>query len=155
MRNLMKLVLFLSLAASCGGGAVANQTDGFVGPWTFTSGTLMPVCLGGVSVPNFDLTGLPVAFTKVDDSTIKLVSGTAGCEVTFKVSGATATASPANQTCELALGGALTGMPITVNNWTLTISGDRIDSTLAGSVVVCMATGPGVLMRGLPDGGTD
>jgi hypothetical protein len=152
MRTLFKLAAVLALAASCGSSSAPPKTDDFVGPWTFTSGTLAPMCGGAFMVPPFQLAGLTVGFTKVDASTIKLVSGTAGCEVRFKVTGATA-AAEAGQTCTLDLGGALMTQAIAVNKWTLKLSGDQIDSDLAGTVVICMASGSGVLKRGVLDGG--
>jgi hypothetical protein len=142
--------LTLSTAA-CGGGSAAPQTDSFVGPWTFTSGMLTPACGGGVTVPPFPLAGLSVVFTKVDDSTISLTAGTAGCTVKFTVSGSTATAA-AGQTCTLDVAIAA-GMPIMINKWTLKLSGDQIDSDISGAVLICTATGTGTLTRGAPDAG--
>jgi hypothetical protein len=145
-------IVMLGAAASCSSGSGAPQTDGFVGAWTFTSGMITPNCGAGLTVPPFSLAGLPVVFTKLDDSTIQLQTGNAGCMVKFKVSGATASAE-AGSTCMLDVGGALGPQNISINTWTLALSGDRIDSNLSGGVIVCTAMGSGVLMRGAGDAG--
>jgi hypothetical protein len=139
----------LTLAPSCGGGG-ANQTDKFVGPWTFASGTLVPMCpIAGV--PNFNLMGLPVTFQKVDASTISLMLN-AGCIVSFKVSGNKATVE-AKQTCSLDTGSALGTVSVAITTWSLTLTGDHIDSSLSGTASFCTAMGTAVLVRGTPDAG--
>jgi hypothetical protein len=143
------VVLALAVAPSCGGGG-GDQTAKFVGAWTFTSGSLTPVCLVP-GVPPFDLTGLNVTFTKIDDSTISLMIN-AFCDVHFHVSGNSATAV-ANQTCSLDLGGALMMQTVNVTKWTLSLSGDHIDNVIAGSVAICTASGTAVLARGTSDAG--
>src|SRR6266851_5698675 len=98
---LASLVLFaLAAAPSCGGGG--DQTTKFTGAWTFASGSLTPLCLGMPLSP-FDLTGLNVTFTKIDDTTISLMIN-AGCNVHFHVSGNSASVA-AMQTCSLDIGG--------------------------------------------------
>src|SRR5262252_4715004 len=93
------VLLSSTFAASCGGGG--DQTAKFVGPWTFSSGSLMPMCpIAGV--PTFNLMGLNVTFQKVDNATISLMLNT-GCAVKFTVSGNKATA-PSGQSCALDLG---------------------------------------------------
>jgi hypothetical protein len=141
------LVLALTVMPSCGGGA-GDQTTKFLGTWTFTSGQLTPTC-ALITTP-FSLTGLPVVFTKVDDSTISLGLGTA-CAVKFKVAGAKATVEP-QQTCTLDVG-ALGPQTVAIDKWTLSLSGDQIDNDIAGSILICTASGTAVLMRGGPDGG--
>jgi hypothetical protein len=146
------LVLGLACGAACGG-SDAPKTDQFVGPWTFTSGTLAPTCVGGITVPPFTLVGLTMVLTKVDDSTVSLTAGSAGCTVKFKVSGGTASAEP-KQTCTLDVGGALMTQMIVVNSWTLKLAGsDRLDSDIKGAASICSVAGSGVLMRGAPDAG--
>jgi len=139
----------LLLAPACGGGGGGDQTTKFVGTWTFSSGELTPTC-SFISTP-FMLTGISVMFAKIDDSTISLVIGTA-CTVKFKVSGGKGTVEP-KQTCTLAVG-ALGPQAVAIDTWTLALSGDRIDNTIAGSISICQASGTAVLTRGAPDGGT-
>jgi hypothetical protein len=146
------LALALSIAAlatpSCGGGAAGDQTTSFLGPWTFASGALTPMCaFAGLSA--LDLTGGPVLLEKVDDSTL---SGTLNstCIIKFHVSGNRATAAP-GQSCTFDLG-ALGPQPIQITTWTLTLAGDRIDCTIVGSAAGCTAMGTGVLAR---DAATD
>jgi hypothetical protein len=150
--------LVTSVVAACGvgcGGGSGDQTTGFVGDWTFSSGSLAATCTGIQSPSPFDLTGLGVTFAKVDDATISLTAGTAGCIVDFGVSGDAATVKP-NQKCTLALGKAFGNQTVAVTTWTLTRTGDRIDTTVMGAVLFCTASGTGVLVRGgLDAGATD
>src|SRR6185503_8764079 len=144
------VAVVLALAAC--GGAGPDEATKFAGPWTFESGELTPMCMMPFPTPPpFPLKGLTVTLTKVDNSTIRLEAGTAGCKVTFKVSGDKAT-STSGQSCMLEVGtfGAQT---IKVDAWTLMLSGDRIESTTAGFVLVCMVSGSGVLAPGAPDAG--
>ena len=146
----MAASLVASLAApSCGGGA-GDQTAKFVGTWTFSSGELQPTC-ALITTP-FSLAGLTVMFAKVDDSTISLGIGMA-CTVNFKVSGDKATVEPM-QTCTLDIA-ELGPVAVAINAWALTLSGDSIDNTIAGSVAVCTASGTAVLVRGAGDGGAN
>jgi hypothetical protein len=152
MNRALAGALALAAIASCGGGSTGDQATKFTGPWTFTSGELTPVCIGGIAVSPFSLAGLGVVFEKVDDSTIKLTAGTSGCEVKFKVSGNTATAEKGS-TCALDLGPPLGPQTIMIAKWTLKLSGERIDNDISGAVSLCMASGTGVMMKGAPDGG--
>lgn len=140
------------VAPSCGSGGGGDQTTKFAGAWTFQSGSLTPVCLLP-GVPPFDLTGLNVTFTKVDDATISLMINTA-CNVHFHVSGNSATVA-AMQTCSLDVGGALGMQTVSIMTWTLTLSGDQIENVIAGSVAsgLCSASGTAVLVRGTSDAG--
>ena len=140
------LLVFTTLALAACGGSSTDQTTGFLGTWTFSSGKLTPNCIAITASP-FDLTGLSVVFAKVDDSTISLTAGTAGCTVEFGVAGDNATVKP-NQTCTLALGGAFGNQKITVTSWTLARSGDRIDTNVSSQVPLCTVSGSGVLVRG-------
>jgi hypothetical protein len=141
-------LLSLATAPSCGGSS-GDQTAPFVGPWTFSSGTLMPMC--PIAVNNFNLTGLNVTFQKVDNSTISLMLN-AGCAVKFKVSGSKATVE-ANQTCTLDAGAPLNMVSIAIKTWTLSLVGDHIDNTISGSASLCTAMGTATLVRGVTDGG--
>jgi hypothetical protein len=154
MKDALPLALLAALAAapSCGGGDGGDQTAKFVGAWTFQSGELTPVCVIGALMP-FSLAGLNVSFTKIDASTLSLMIN-AACNVHFHVNGSKATVA-ANQTCTLDVGGAFGMQMVGIKTWTLTLSGDHIDNTIAGNVAgdVCTATGTGVLVRGTSDAG--
>ena len=79
-------------SSGCGSsGATGDPAAAFAGNWTFDSGSIMPACTG-VNIAAVNLTGVPVAITKVDTTHVKLTT-TAGitCDVNFSVSGATAT----------------------------------------------------------------
>jgi hypothetical protein len=154
-RSRFALVFALALSSaalstpSCGGGAGGDQTASFVGSWAFASGALTPMCpIAGLSP--LDLTGGPVLLERVDDTTL---SGTLSptCVIKFHASGNRATVEP-NQTCTFDLGAPLGPQAIQIMTWTLTLAGDQIDCTIAGSVNVCTAMGTGVLAR---DGSTD
>jgi hypothetical protein len=146
----LPLVLSLALAACGGGGTPTDQTAGFVGVWTFSSGSLAATCTGIPAPAPFELTGLSVTFAKVDDSTISLTAGSAGCTVDFGVTGDIAKAKP-NQTCVLALGKSFGNQTVAVQTWMLTRTGDRIDSNVTGAVLFCSVSGTGVLTRGSLD----
>jgi phosphotransferase system glucose/maltose/N-acetylglucosamine-specific IIC component len=141
-------ILFVAtLAAGCG--SSASSSDGaskFAGSWTFNPGTAM--CTS--SALSFPVTGLAVTIAKVDATNITLSAGT-GCSITFKVSGATATAD-AGQSCTLdSQAGPQT---IMVSSWTLVISGDHITNTAAGTATICPLTVTGTLVKATPDGGS-
>jgi len=147
---LFVLALAVALTPSCGGGSGGDQTTKFTGAWTFQSGSLTPICpIPGLSP--FDLTGLNVTFTKVDDATISLTINSA-CDLHFRAAGATATVLP-NQTCTLDLGGALGPQAVAIKSWTLTVKGEEIDCTISGSASLCTASGSAVLVRGTTDAG--
>jgi hypothetical protein len=150
LRSRVGLVLVVGLsfaalaASSCGGGGGGDQAAKFVGAWTFASGALTPMC----PVPGLqplDLTGGPVVFEKVDDATLSATFN-ATCNITFRASGNTAMAAP-GQSCTLDLGAPLGPQTIQITTWTLTLAGDRINCTIAGSGSVCTAMGTGVLAR--------
>jgi hypothetical protein len=153
----LALVVSLALGAlvlsSCGGNS-GDQTTSFVGPWTFSSGTLTPNCpiLGASAPPNFDLAGLNVTFAKVDDTTIRLTLNVS-CVVNFNVSGGKGTVA-ANQACALDVP-KLGMVSVAITSWTLTLTNDHIDCTIAGSAEsnLCTAIGTATLVRGTTDGG--
>ena len=155
------LGLALAFVGACGGVAVvghgADAARNFVGTWTFESGMLTPAC-PMIMPPPFSLVGLSVRIAEVDDKTITVQAGSARCSVTFAVDGNVARALP-DQHCELDTGALLGVQNIAVTSWTLTRAGERITSTTSGAVVICAATGSGVLVPQwsieAPDGGAD
>jgi hypothetical protein len=154
MKKALLLVSLAALAAapSCGGGSPAPQTDKFVGVWTFQSGMLTPMCpIAGVMPVS--LVGLPVTFAQLDSTTLSLTLN-ASCVIHLKVNGATATVAAA-QTCSFDVAG-LGPTAVDITTWTLALSGDHIDNTIAGQVMAgfCTASGTGVLVRGTGDAGT-
>jgi hypothetical protein len=155
MRRALKMILATApmlavFTAGCGGGGGGAGTDKFVGSWTFESGMLTPACQA-IQVAPFALQGLSVSISKVDAGTISLEAGTAGCTVQFSVSGDTASAKP-GQMCTLNVAG-LGPQSVGITSWTLALNGDRIDSTTSGMVLICTASGSGVLVRTSADGG--
>jgi hypothetical protein len=143
---------FAALAApSCGGGGGGDQTTKFVGSWAFAAGSLTPMC-GIPGLAPFDLTGGPVLLERVDDSTLSATLNPT-CIIKFHASGDKATVA-SGQTCTLDLGAPLGPQPIQITTWTLTLAGNSIDCTIAGSASICTAMGTGVLARdGTTDGG--
>ena len=149
-------VALLLGCGSSGGNGGGNPADAFVGGWTFDAGSIMPMC-SGVNIGAIDLTGVGVALTKVDATHVQLVSTTGiMCDVTFTASGSTATVA-ANQSCTLTVQGTV--VTINITSWTLMLSGDTIDSSMAGtatiSIVSCAPTSTGTLTRPASDAGTD
>jgi hypothetical protein len=130
------------------GGGSSGDADAFVGNWGFTSGSIEPNCTG-VTLATVDLTGATVAITKVDGSHIHgMVSGSITCDVTFAVSGSTATAA-AGSTCMVSAGN-LGSVAASITSWTLTVSGTTIQTSLMGTVsslVTCMPSGSGTLTK--------
>jgi hypothetical protein len=138
-------------ACSSGGGDDAMK---FAGTWTFSSGQLAATCPAPLMPDPFDLKGLSVSISKVSNSAIDLVAGSAAkCTVHLNVSGNKATATPANQTCKLDVGGALGEQTLIVKSWTLDWAAGHLSSTTSATVLLCMLDGSGVLMPGGPDGG--
>jgi hypothetical protein len=142
----------MAAACSSGGGDDAAK---FAGPWTFASGQLAATCPAPFPTPApFDLKGLSVSISRVNNGAIDLVAGSAAkCTVHFTVSGDKATASPVNQLCKLDVGGALGEQTLTVKTWTLDWAAERLTSTTSALVLGCMLDGSGVLSPGGPDGG--
>jgi hypothetical protein len=149
--SLFALALAAGPACSSSSGPSGDQTTKFSGAWTFASGQLAPTCSIAAGLPPFALTGLPVIFTKIDDTTISLKINTT-CDVHFHVSGDSGTVL-ANQTCALDLGGVLGMQNIMVTKWTLALAGDHIDCAITGMASFCSAAGTGVLVRGTVDAG--
>jgi hypothetical protein len=154
-RSRFGLVLVFALAVlatpSCGeSGGGGDQTAPFLGTWAFASGALTPTCPIPGLAP-LDLTGGPVLLEKVDDSTLSATLNST-CVLKFRASGNTATVLP-NQTCTLDLGAPIGPQPIQIMTWTLTIAGDQLNCTIAGSASVCTAMGTGVLARTSTTGG--
>jgi hypothetical protein len=148
------LAMMASLAACSSGGG--DDAAKFVGPWTFASAQLAATCPAPFPTPApFNLKGLSVSISRVNNGAIDLVAGTAAkCTVHFNVSGNKATASPVDQLCKLDVGGALGEQTLTVKTWTLDWAADRLTSTTSAVVLGCMLAGTGgVLVPGGPDGG--
>jgi hypothetical protein len=146
------VALALAAASACSSaGPSGDQTTKFSGAWTFASGQLAPTCSIAAGLPPFDLAGLDVTFTKIDDATISLTIN-ATCDVHFHVSGDSGTVL-ANQTCALDLGGVLGMQNIMVTKWTLALAGDQIDCAITGQASFCSAAGTGVLVRRTADAG--
>ena len=153
------LAVAFILGCGSGGGSGGDPAAAFAGTWTFDSGSITPACTG-VTIPPVDLTGLSTVLTRKDGTHIGLVS-TSGivCNVTFNVSGSTATAA-SGQTCTLdvgTVGGIDVGtVTVAISSWTLSLSSDTLTSTMSGTasvvVVSCTPTSSGTLSR---SGGTD
>jgi hypothetical protein len=133
------------LASGCSGSSGSDEASKFVGTWTFDSGAVTPSCPQLGNVPPIDLTGQTGAISKTDNTHIKVQVGNS-CIVTFAVSGSTAAAS-SGQTCTLnTTAGA---QSLSINSWTLTLSGSMISTQLAGSALLgqCTVTGTGMLTQ--------
>ncbi|HVZ73551.1 MAG TPA: hypothetical protein VHJ20_14330 [Polyangia bacterium] len=154
--KLLAALTLVSFVGACGGNSLGgDQAAKFAGAWKFSGGTLTPTCGQGLNVPAFALTNLTVTFSKVDDSTIQVVTGNAGCALKFTVSGNVATAT-AGQTCTLDTGTALGVQTVSVTSWTLTYAGtETITTNISAAIAFCTATGMGVLTPAPSDGGAD
>jgi hypothetical protein len=151
LRTWVALLAIVSAVSAAGcdddeGGGGGNADD-FVGNWTFSSGMIDPGCTT-VTVPPVDLTGATLAVTKVDGSRVRgVVSTGINCDVTFSVSGSTATAA-AGSTCMVMASGLTVVANIT--SWTLTLSGTNLSSSLMGtinSLITCTPSGSGTLSK--------
>jgi hypothetical protein len=164
LNSLRITAVALALAGGCsssGGGSGGVTADNYVGNWTFQSGSIVPNCSGGISVPTIDLTGDTVAITKVDATHVAAMIGGGGgaaapvmCNVTFTVDGSTAKAN-SGSTCAINDNGI--AATVTVTSWTLTLSGNQIDMSMAGtasvSILTCAPTSTGTLTRSSSDAG--
>jgi hypothetical protein len=140
----------LALSA-CGGsslGGSAVPADAFAGDWSFTSGSIMPMCSANVS--DIALQGNAATITKTDASHIKLLIATADvmCNVMFSVSGSTATIEAA-QTCMINADNQSATVDITT--WTLTSSAAGISMSMAGTanvvIITCNPTATGMMVK--------
>lgn len=105
----------------------------FIGTWSYTSGTLTATCTG-VAAQMVTLTG---DVTVTAGSAQDLIVADAYCTVTADVSGTTATATPAGQTCAITvpLDGASAMLMGTYSAFTFSSSDGKtghIEATLAG-----------------------
>ena len=158
----MTLGLFALGCGSSGAGGGSSDPAAFVATWTFTTGAIDPMCtgLGTETLSPFDLTGDTMTITPVDSTHVStMLTGTGVmCNVTFTVSGQIATAE-AGSTCAftVTIGGSSTAVVVDITSWTLTVSGDSLTMSMAGSakplsgVVSCTPMGTGTATR--PSGG--
>ncbi|HXT97208.1 MAG TPA: hypothetical protein VN853_12970 [Polyangia bacterium] len=153
------------LLAGCGssGSSGGDATAPFVGSWTYSSGSIQPMCnLQGI--PPFDLTGDTMTITKGTGSNTVATSLTGNgvmCNVNFTVSGDMATAM-SNQTCTVAVNAGALGtvsVLIHISTWTLTVSGNMLSMAMTGTasdstgVLSCNPTANGAATRAASDGG--
>jgi hypothetical protein len=156
------------LVLGCGSSSSNNNNGGdpskaFTGSWTFSSGSIQPVC--NVTVPAVDLTGDTMMITKVSDTEVSTTLNGTGlmCNVNFNISGTTATAV-AGQTCTVTesvmLGATPTNVTVLIHitNWTLNVSGNTLTIAMNGTaadstgLLTCSPTADGSATRA-GDGG--
>ena len=149
-----------ALGCSSSADVGSDPAAAFAGSWTFSTGMIDPMCSGGLSLTPFDLTGDTLTITRgTSTQVMTMLTGTGFmCDVTFNVSGTTATAE-ANQTCAftVAVGGTSTVVTVDISSWTLTVSGDNLTMSMTGSASIpplftCAPSGMGTATR-LADGG--
>jgi len=153
------------LLLGCGSNAVMTNSDpaaAFAGSWTFGSGSLQPNCTGsiGMMITPIDLTGDTMIITRVDATHVSttLMGGGVDCGINFTVNNGTATAE-SGQMCMVSVnvGGQPTAVPVTINTWTLTVSGNALSMSMTGSanpvIFTCTPTADGMATRA-GDGGT-
>ena len=153
----------LLVGCSSSGGGSGDQTAPFIGTWTYTSGSIVPMCSLGSSpltISNFDLTGDTMTVTKLSNTEVgTMLMGTGVmCDVKFTVSGTTATAE-AGQSCvvtvplNLGTGTMNIAVTIDISTWTLMVSGDTLTIAMTGSataesgLVTCAPTASGTATR--------
>ncbi len=144
-------------SSSISGGGGGDPAAAVAGSWTFTSGSIQPMCtptLGTVNDP-VDLTGDTLTIVRVDSThvTTSLMGNGLMCNVNFTVSGTTATAE-SGQTCAVTIpvGTTSTAVVIDISSWTLTVSGDTLTNAMAGTASVaglltCTPTADGMATR--------
>jgi hypothetical protein len=148
LRSLAVVVVVLAgLALGVTGCDDKGGADKFVGTWTY-AGAINANCIG-TPVDPIDLTGETVTITSTDSTHVSVALGTL-CTVTFNVDGSTATAA-AGQTCSFNIPG-IGPATVMITKWTLTVSGETVNSDFASSVLICTPSGTGTLTR-QPDGG--
>jgi hypothetical protein len=133
----------------------SNPAAAFAGSWTFGSGSIQPVC-SGITITPFDLTGDTMTITRVDDTHVAtmLMGNGVMCDVSFTVSGTTATAV-SGQTCAVTVNaGTLGNIPVTINitSWTMNVSGNSLTIAMNGTataagVLTCAPTADGMATR--------
>ena len=149
LRSLAVVVVALAgLSVGVAGCDDKGGADKFVGMWTY-AGAINPNCIG-TPVDPIDLTGETVTITSTDSTHVSVALGTL-CTVNFNVDGSTATAAP-NQMCSFNIPG-IGPASVTITKWTLTVSGETVNSDFASTVLICTPSGTGTLTR-RPDGGT-
>ncbi len=152
------------LLLGCGSNAVMTNSDpaaAFAGSWTFGSGSLQPMCGGlGASIAPIDLTGDTMTIFRVDATHVSTMLTGSGvmCDINFIVNNNTATAET-GQTCMVMVdvGGQSQSVPISINTWSLTVSGNTMSMSMTGAanavIFTCTPTADGMATR-VGDGGT-
>jgi hypothetical protein len=140
-------------SSSINGGGGGDPAAAVAGSWTFTSGSIQPMC--NLTIAAVDLTGDTMTIVRVDSThvTTSLMGNGLMCNVNFTVSGTTATAT-AGQTCVVTVpvGTTSTAVVIDISSWTLTISGDTLTNAMAGTataagILTCTPTADGMATR--------
>ncbi|HLK89639.1 MAG TPA: hypothetical protein VKZ18_07090 [Polyangia bacterium] len=131
----LALGILLVGCSSSGGGTTTDQSAALVGSWTYSSGSIDPMC--NLTISPFDLTGDTMTVTKVDNTHVQtmLTGNGVMCDVTFSVSNGVAAAEP-NQTCavtEMVTGFGNVAVTIDITAWTLTVSGDTLTMSMNGT----------------------
>jgi hypothetical protein len=136
-------------AGGRGGTSAGDATAPFTGTWTFSAGTVTPMC-GAINVPPISLAGSTATITRVDATHVTMSFATTQltCNLNLTVSGSTATAA-SGQTCMITVMGV--AATVTVTSWTLMASGSTLAMSMRGTAragaVTCMPSGSGTLMR--------
>jgi hypothetical protein len=131
------------------GGAASDATTPFVGTWTFSAGSVTPMC-GAINVPAISLVGNTATITRVDATRVMMSFTSSGlsCNLSLTVSGSTATAAT-GQTCMITVMGV--SATVMVTSWTLMTSGATLAMSMRGTArsgaINCMPMGTGTLMR--------
>ncbi len=148
----LALGIFLVGCSSSGGSG--DQSAALVGSWTYSSGSIDPMC--NIAIAPFDLTGDTMTVTKIDDTHVQtmLTGNGVMCDVKFTVNNGTATAEP-GQTCAVTT--TVAGTPVAVNimitSWTMTTSGDTLTMSMngtasaVGGALTCTPTASGTASR--------
>jgi hypothetical protein len=132
-----------------GAGSAQDPADAFAGSWTFSAGSIAPMC-GAINVPAVPLTGNLVTIEKLAPNLInfRFSNTSLTCTLEFAVAGSAAVVGP-GQTCSFTAMGVRTTIAIT--SWTLMLSGGTMSMTMAGTARVanvnCTPTGTGTLVR--------
>ncbi len=125
----------LLVGCSSSGGSSTDESAALVGSWTYTSGSIDPMC--NLTIAPFDLTGDTMTVTKVDNTHVQtmLTGNGVMCDVKFSVSNGVASAEP-GQTCavtEMVTGFGNVAVTINITTWTLTVSGDSLTMAMNGT----------------------
>jgi hypothetical protein len=154
-KGFLAVAIALALVGcSSGSSSSSDPADAFAGTWTFTSGSIDATCAGTALTP-IDLTGDPLTISKVSSNQVSVMLSGNGlmCDVTFQVSGSTATPT-GNPTCvfPVMIGGTTMSVTANITSWTLDISSGTLSMNMAGTASICSATGSGTATK-TSDGG--